>query len=73
MSCLHASTRDGDHWGYTAGVAVRPYTDEHRAAHGGVTLTVTCLGCGMSRQENRNGGHVERGTWQPAAVARRSR
>jgi len=33
-----------------------------RAAHGNVTVTATCR-CGLERQTNVNGRHVERGAW----------
>jgi len=35
-------------------------------AHGGVTVTVACRACGATRQENRNGRHVEAGAWHRA-------
>ena len=41
--------------GYTGSVAVHPYTEENRAAHGGVTYHEVCR-CGAERAVNAGQG-----------------
>lgn len=45
-------------------VAVHPYTEVNRAAHGGVRYIEVCRRCGGEREVLRNGGHEELGTWR---------
>jgi len=46
-------------------------SDENKAAHGCVCITVECRDCGTRREENRNWLHVERGPWGPSRDERR--
>lgn len=39
------------------------------SAHGGITWTETCQGCGAERAINANGIHVETGEWIEATDA----
>lgn len=61
--CKHQNTRTGDAYGFNGSVAVRPYTEENRAAHGGVRYIETCQDCGASRECNVNGSHEENSPW----------
>jgi hypothetical protein len=67
--CRHERTKTGEPRSYTGSVAIysswrgRWLTEQNRAAHGGIAVTITCLDCGATRQENRNGRHVEMGPW----------
>lgn len=69
MKCKHKRTKTGEPRGYTGSVAIYSpgrrmwLSEENRAAHGGICVTITCLDCGATRQENRNGRHVEEGPW----------
>ena len=57
------SQREGTQMlGYTGSVAVYPYTEENRAAHGGVTYHEVCR-CGAERAVNANGLHREYSPW----------
>lgn len=70
--CQHSRNHQiGDDWGYTGSVAVYPYTDENRAAHGAITIMVECDLCGARRKENHNQGYVEMSPWGPSREARR--
>lgn len=70
--CSHTHTHQiGDNWGFTGSVAVYPYTDEDRRAHGAITIMVECDSCGARRKENHNQGFVEVGTWGPSRDTRR--
>lgn len=69
-SCDHASTRDVRTTGYNYPVAVPPYTDENRGAHGNVCVRVECETCGAERDELRNGVHEEVSPWGLDRVAR---
>jgi len=71
--CTHDHTTDGEHRGFVVPVAVHPYTDENRAAHGGITYVETCDRCGARRKVNRNWWHVEVGTWGPDRDTRERR
>lgn len=71
--CKHMRTEEGEHRGYTAGVAVYPYTHEWRPAHGCITVEVRCLDCGAVRAENHNGGHVEVSPWRPGEAREEGR
>lgn len=59
----HAPARQTRDRCYTETVSVAPYTDECRAAHGGVTYDEICA-CGVARAVNVNGAHVEEGPWR---------
>jgi hypothetical protein len=73
MICKHArTTQVGPDRCYTGSVARAPYTDDNRAAHGCVTITVECRDCGARRDENRNQGYVEVGPWGPSRATRRA-
>lgn len=50
--------------GYNGSVAVHPYTDENRAAHGNITYTERCATCGAERRANVNGLHAEYSPWR---------
>ena len=64
MKCKHTNKEQvGGDYGYTGSVAVHPYTDENRSAHGGVTWTQRCRNCGSTRNVNSNGHHEEYGPW----------
>lgn len=66
--CTHERiTEDDQVHGYTHSVAVHPYTDENRAAHGGICVTERCRDCDATRAVLRNQGHCEYGIWRPAA------
>lgn len=71
VKCSHARTKSGSINGYTGSVAVHPYTDENRAAHGGITYTVECLDCGARRRENTNGLAIEVSPWRGSRAGRR--
>ena len=62
--CKHKKTREVSMRGYSGSVAVYPYTDENRAAHGAVCFTYRCEACGAERKENTNGRHVEVSPWR---------
>ncbi len=68
--CTHPTTTDGEAFGYTGSVAVHPYTDEHRAAHGCSTYTETCDACGAERAVNANQGFREYSPWGPSLAER---
>ena len=62
--CQHNGTpMRGTIYGYCRPVAVSPYTHEEQRAHGGVTYTETCAGCGVTRKVNSNGRHREYSPW----------
>lgn len=64
-TCNHKNTKTGEPRAYAGkGVAVYPYTHQNPAASGGIVVRVTCMDCGRSRLENRNGRHVEEGPWR---------
>lgn len=69
-TCKHTQTVDGTDYGYTGSVAVHPYTDENRAAHGCITFSQTCRVCGAERAVNANQGHREYSPWGPSAAER---
>ncbi|MCI0433319.1 MAG: hypothetical protein L0271_06690 [Gemmatimonadetes bacterium] len=71
--CTHEHTIAGTAGCYTHSVAAPPYTNENRAAAGGITYTETCLDCGAERPVNENGVHVEVGTWGADRAARQER
>lgn len=48
---------------YSSSVAVPPYSEENRAAHGNITETQECELCGAQRQVNINQQHVESSPW----------
>lgn len=66
MKCCHERTKDLRTVGFTGPVS----TDENRAAHGGVTVTVECCDCGARRLENHNQRWVEFGAWGPSRAER---
>ncbi len=71
-TCTHEHTHQiGDDHCYTGSVAVEPYTDENRAAHGGITYDIECNACGARRSVNRNQSHVEVSPWRPSREVRR--
>ena len=53
-------------------VAVAPYTDENRAAHGGITCIEECRACGARRTVNRNGWHMEYSPWGETRATRQA-
>lgn len=63
MKCQHKDREAVAEGPFQHSVALRPYTEENRAAHGARTVKVVCLGCQAERFENWNGGHVEVGPW----------
>lgn len=69
-NCKHTKTTSGRDYGFTGPVAVEPYTYENRAAHGGITYTVTCSDCGAEKQVNSNGNHIEESPWGPSRASR---
>lgn len=79
ITCTHPHTQQiGPDRGYTGSVAVHPYTDENRAAHGNICFTQECCACGSRRSVLVNGRHEELGPWgatlrerQDAAAAAR--
>jgi hypothetical protein len=68
MNCKHEHTIETRVVGYSAPVAVHPYTEENPAAHGNICVTEQCTRCGADRLKNINGNHVEYGTWGPSHV-----
>ena len=68
--CQHERTTEGTHYCYVGSVAVHPYTDENRVAHGNITYTETCLLCGSERAVNENAGQHEYSTWGPTRAQR---
>ena len=67
--CSHPEQRQadiGEPTCYMGTVAVHPYTDENRAAHGNIHQLVECGQCGGQRYENRNQWHVEVSPWRDA-------
>jgi len=72
-TCDHAVTEQiGPDRCFSGSVAVHPYTEEIRAAHGCVALTEQCVACGARREVNVNQRHVEVGPWGPNQEARRA-
>ena len=72
--CKHEKIRQhGRDRGFTGSVAVYPYTDENRAAHGGITRQEECVACGARRSLNINQCHVEYGTWGETEAEREAR
>lgn len=65
----HAATVPGTDRCYYRGVACHPYTDENRAAHGGIECMERCPDCGAERSVISNGCHREYGIWAAAAKA----
>ena len=61
--CSHADRQRIDERCYSGPVAVHPYTAENHAAHGWMTVTEECAGCGWRRRLNVNQHHVEYGVW----------
>lgn len=68
MTCQHLTTKTIRERGYSGPVS----RDEHRAAHGCVTITEECLNCGARRDCNVNQHHVEEGPWGPTRAQRRA-
>lgn len=63
-TCKHEHTHQyGDDRTFVFPVAVHPYTDENRAAHGGISWTEECNACGARRAVNQNQAHIEVGPW----------
>ena len=58
----HMPARTKDTIAFTNPVAVPPYTQENRAAHGSIEETEVCT-CRATRQVVSNGRHVEFGPW----------
>lgn len=71
-TCTHEHTTSGRDYAYTGSVAVAPYTNENRAAHGCITYTETCSACGAQRAVNANQCHYEYGTWGPTLAQRQA-
>lgn len=61
--CEHQNFRTLAEFAYCGSVAVYPYTDENRAAHGNITETQECVDCGVTRLANVNMRHVEFSPW----------
>lgn len=63
-TCKHERTHQhGDDRAFVFPVAVSPYTEENRAAHGGISWTEECDKCGSRRAVNQNQHHIEVGPW----------
>jgi len=62
----HVVISEGQDYGFTAPVAVAPYTEENPAAHGNISRTQTCR-CGAERQILINGRHHEVSPWRAPA------
>ena len=58
----HRAVRTTEDRCYSGSVSRHPWTEENRAAHGGITYREICA-CGASRAVNQNGRHIEVGTW----------
>lgn len=69
----HQPKQIGEVHGFSASVAVSPYTEENRAAHGSITYTEECSICGSRRQVNQNGRHFEYGPWGETARDRQAK
>ena len=69
-ACTHKIVRTISEGAYMGSVAVYPHTDENRAAHGNITVTVECRACGAQRRENINQSFLEVGPWGPDRVTR---
>lgn len=65
MKCEHKSSRVIAEGGFSGSVAVHPYTDENRAAHGNICVTHECNSCGAHRHVNVNQWHEEFSPWGP--------
>ncbi len=59
----HPKTEFGPDMAFTGPVFLEPYTHENRGAHGDISYTETCRGCGWTRDLNQNGRHVEASPW----------
>ena len=68
MKCTHKLTTYTENKCFRHPVAKPPYTEENRAAHGGVTYMQICALCGAQRPTNENGRHVEVGPWSAPAA-----
>ena len=69
--CDHATTTTiGEPGPYNGSVAVHPYTEENRAAHGNIEEVEECTCCGARRRVLVNRRHVEVGPWGPTAKQR---
>ena len=73
MKCAHQMTSEGPAYGFSASVALRPYTQENRAAHGGISCTEECVACGAQRSVNHNAGQQEHGPWGESREQREDR
>jgi hypothetical protein len=75
--CQHANVDEvkGSTRCFMHGVAVHPFTDENRAAHGNICITEACQDCGAERQTLINNRHYEYSPWGPdtATVQARER
>lgn len=70
-TCNHPTTKqDGPDYGFSCSVAVHPYTDENRAAHGNICYSEKCCDCGAVRAVNTNGHHQEFSPWGPTEAER---
>lgn len=68
----HQAIRKLGPYGYTSAVYRHPFTEENRAAHGGVEYREVCS-CGYERRVLVNGGHREYGVWDESEAMRKAR
>ena len=72
-NCCHPTQRHNDIGGprtYNCSVAVKPYTIEHRTAHGNICGLVECRSCGARKHENRDQRFIEMSPWWDEAGRR---
>ncbi len=68
-TCKHTKTKNDERvYCFTAPVAVYPYTEENRAAHGNICYDEICCECGATRAVLQNGSHYEFAPWGPSAA-----
>lgn len=65
----HRVTQTSEPRGFTAPVAVHPYTEANPSAHGGVEIVEVCE-CGYERRVLENGPHREFSPWRPSEALR---
>lgn len=70
-ACNHTQTKEISEGGFLGSVAVYPYTEENRAAHGNITVAVECVKCGARQSQNINGNHIEVSPWAGSREERR--
>jgi hypothetical protein len=71
--CTHPKHKQiSSDYGFSCSVAVHPFTEENRGAHGGITYIEECRNCGAQRSVNQNQWHFEFSPHGPSRTDRQA-